>query len=179
VPDSFADHVTLMFDLQLIAFRADITRVFAFKLGRDGSNRSYPESGFGGGFHASSHHSAREDRILEFARINTYHVSLLPYLLERLKNTPDGETHMLENSLVLYGSPMGDPNLHNHRKVPFFIAGRAGGRIPGGRHLKAPDRTPLANVMVSALGALGFEDLERFGDSSGRFDLAAGPGGQA
>jgi hypothetical protein len=86
---------------------------------------------------------------------------------------------MLENSLVLYGSPMGDPNLHNHRKVPFFIAGRAGGRIPGGRHLKAPDRTPLANVMVSALGALGFEDLERFGDSSGRFDLAAGPGGQA
>jgi hypothetical protein len=179
VPDSFADHVQLMFDLQVMAFRADITRVFSFKLGRDGSNRSYPESGFGGGFHVSSHHSAREERILEFAKINTYHVSLLTYLLEQLRSTPDGESHMLDNTLVMYGSPMGDPNLHNHRKVPFFMAGRAGGAIRGGRHLRAPDRTPLANVMLSALTALGFDDLQQFGDSTGRFDLNANPGGPA
>jgi hypothetical protein len=179
VPDSYAEHVKVMFDLQVVAFRADITRVFAFKLGRDGSNRSYPESGFGGGFHATSHHGARDVRILDFAKINTYHVSLLPHLLEQLRNTPDGGGHMLDNTLVIYGSPMGDPNLHNHRKVPFFIAGRAGGAIKGGRHLKAPDRTPLANVMLSALTALGFDDLEQFGDSSGRFDLNAVPGAPA
>ena len=111
---------------------------------------------------------------MEFAKINTYHVSLVPYLLERLRNTPDGQGgHMLDNTLVLYGSPMGDPNLHNHRKVPFFLAGRAGGALKGGLHLKAPNGTPLANVMLSVLAALGFDDMERFGDSSGRFDLNA------
>ena len=179
VPDSFAEHVRLMFELQVVAFRADITRVFAFKLGRDGSNRAYPESGFSGPFHNSSHHSAREERILEFAKINTYHVSLVPHLLARLRDTPDGQGSMLDNTLVMYGSPMGDPNLHNHRKVPFFMAGRAGGALKGGRHLKAPDRTPLANVMLSALDALGFDGLERFGDSTGRFDLNAAGGATA
>jgi hypothetical protein len=171
VPDSFSEHVRLMFDLQALAFASDITRVFAFKLGRDASNRVYPESGFKGAFHSASHHGEREDRIIDFQKINTYHVSMVRYLLEKLKNTPDGDGHLLDNSLVIYGSPMGDSNLHNHKRVPLFLAGRAGGALKGGLHLRAADGTPLANVMLSVLHKLGMEDVPQFGDSTGEFDL--------
>jgi len=171
VPDSFTEHVKLMFDLQALAFASDITRVFAFKLGRDASNRVYPECGFKGAFHSSSHHGEREERILDFQKINTYHVSMVPYLLEKLKNTPDVDGTLLDNSLVIYGSPMGDSNLHNHKRVPLFVAGRAGGRIKGGLHLRAADGTPMANAMLAMLHKLGVEDIERFGDSTGEFEL--------
>ena len=171
VPDSFSAHVKLMFDLQLLAFTSDITRVFAFKLGRDNSNRVYPESGFGGPFHNTSHHSGREDRILDFATLNTYHVGLVPYFLEKLRRTPDEDGTLLDNTLLIYGSPMGDSNLHNHKRVPFFIAGHAGGAVKGGVHVKAPVGTPLANAMLSVLHALGLDDLERFGDSTGTVTL--------
>ncbi|HMF95903.1 MAG TPA: DUF1552 domain-containing protein [Vicinamibacterales bacterium] len=173
IPDSFSEHVRLMFDLQLLAFRSDITRVVSFKLGRDNSNRVFPESGFAGPFHTTSHHSGREDRILEFARINNYHVSMLAYFLERLRNTPDGDGRLLDNTLLLYGSPMGDSNQHNHKRVPFFVAGHAGGALKGGAHLKAPNGTPLANVMLALLHKLGLDDLASFGDSTGTFDLDA------
>jgi len=171
VPDSFPDHVKLMFDLQLLAFASDITRVVAFKLGRDNSNRIYPESGFRGAFHNSSHHSGKEAKILDFARLNTFHVSMIPYFLEKLKSTPDGDGTLLDSTVLLYGSAMGDPNQHNHKRVPFFIAGRAGGAIPGGLHLRAPNGTPLADVMLSVLQAVGHEDIQSFGDSEKPFDL--------
>ena len=174
VPDSFGEHVKLMFDLQVLAFASDITRVFAFKLGRDASNRSYPESGFTGTFHDTSHHSGTEEKVLNFAKLNTYHVSLMPYLLEKLRETPDGDGSLLDNTLLIYGSPMGDSNLHNHKRVPFFMAGRAGGAVKGGLHLKAPNGTPLANVMLSVLQALGLHDLERFGDSDGLYNIEHG-----
>jgi len=173
VPDSFSEHVKLMFDLQALAFASDVTRVFAFKLGRDASNRSYPESGFKGTFHETSHHSGREDKILNFATLNTFHVGLIPYFLEKLNNTPEGDGSVLDNTVLIYGSPMGDSNLHNHKRVPFFIAGRGGGALKGGLHLKAPNATPLANVMLGLLHTLGLEDLERFGDSEGAFELNA------
>jgi hypothetical protein len=169
-PDSFADHVKIMFDLQLLAFRSDITRVFAFKLGRDGSNRAYPESGVNGSFHIMSHHAENPARIRDFAKLNSYHVSMLPYLLKALRDTPDrdGRT-MLDNTAVLYGSPMGNPNQHNHKRVPFLIAGHAGGALEGGVHLKAKNGTPLSNVMLSLLHSLGLDDLGSFGDSEGPF----------
>jgi hypothetical protein len=173
VPDSFSEHVKLMFDLQALAFASDLTRVFAFKLGRDASNRTYPESGFKGAFHSSSHHGEREDRIVDFSKINTYHVSMVPYFLEKLKNTPDGDGSLLDNTLVIYGSPMGDSNLHNHKRVPFFVAGRAGGALKGGLHHRAPDGTPLANAMLSVLQKVGLDDLSSFGDSTGALDLNA------
>jgi hypothetical protein len=173
IPDSFSEHVKLMFDLQALAFASDVTRVFAFKLGRDASNRSYPESGFTGTFHDTSHHGGREDKILNFATLNAFHVGLVPYFLERLKNTPDGDGSLLDNTVLIYGSPMGDSNLHNHKRVPFFIAGRGGGALNGGLHLKAPNGTPLANVMLGVLRALGLGDLEHFGDSEGAFELNA------
>ena len=170
IPDSFADHVRLMIDLQLLAFRSDITRVFSFKLGRDTSNRAYPDSGSTGAFHIVSHHGEKPERVREFARINEYHVrSTLPYLLTQLKETPDGDGSMLDNALVIYGSPMGNPNQHNHKRVPFVVAGHAGGRIQGGVHLRANNATPLSNVMLSLLQVLGLDDLESFGDSEGTF----------
>ena len=170
IPDSFAAHVRLMIDLQVLAFRSEITRVFSFKLGRDTSNRVYAESGSTGAFHIVSHHSENPERIREFARINAYHVaSTLPYLLQRLKETPDGDATMLDNALVIYGSPMGNPNQHNHKRVPFLLAGHAGGALKGGVHVRANSGTPLSNVMLSLLHTLGLDDLESFGDSEGTF----------
>ena len=125
VPDSFEEHIKLMFDLQALAFASDITRVFAFKLGRDASNRVFAESGTSTGFHSASHHGDREDRVTAFARINRYHISMLPYFLDKLKRTPDGDGTLLDNTLVLYGSPMGNSNVHNHKRCPLFLAGHA------------------------------------------------------
>ncbi len=175
VPDSYGEHVKLMFDLQAVAFAADVTRVFAFKLSRDVSNRVYPETGVNTGFHISSHHNDREDRILDFEKINRYHVSLLPYFLEKLKNTPDGDSNLLENSLLLYGSPMGNPNVHNHKRCPLLLLGHAGGQLKGHVHVKAADGTPMANAMLTVMHGLGFTDMASFGDSTGALELNAMP----
>ena len=118
VPDSFEEHVKLMFDLQVLGFAADVTRVFSFKMGRDASSRVYPQSGTNKGFHPASHHGGKEENIDEFALINDYHVSLMPYFLEQLRNTMEGDSSLLDKSMVIYGSPMGDPNLHNPQEVP-------------------------------------------------------------
>jgi hypothetical protein len=171
VPDSFEEHVHIMMDLMAVAFAADVTRVFSFKLSRDASGRSYPESGVSTGFHNASHHGEREERIMDFAKINKYHVGMVPYLLNTLKNTADGENSLLHNSLVLYGSPLADSNIHNHRRAPLFVAGHAGGRLKGGLHVKAADGTPMANPMLSMLHMLGRDDLQSFGDSTGELDL--------
>jgi hypothetical protein len=170
VPDSFEDHVKLMFDLQVLALEADLTRVISFKMGRDVSNRIFPESGVKTPFHVASHHSEKEDRILEYAKLNTYHISLLPYFLEKLKATPDGDHTLLDNAVLLYGSPMGNPNVHNHKRCPLLLLGQGGGTIAGNRHVKAADGTPMANVMLTVLQKLGVE-TDSFGDSNGTFDL--------
>jgi hypothetical protein len=175
VPDGFAEHVKLMFDLQAVAFASDITRVFSFKMGRDGSSRAYPESGSNAGFHPASHHQDREDRIREFQKINTYHVAQLPYFLNKLKETPDGDGTLLDHTLVMYGSPMGNSNVHNHKRCPLFFAGHAGGQLKGGLHIKAADGTPMANPMLSAMHLLGLSELAQFGDSTGPMDLNAAP----
>ena len=173
VPDSFKEHVRLMFDLQVVAFASDVTRVFSFKMARDGSSRAYPESGHPGPFHPTSHHQDKEDKIRDFAKINKYHVGMLPYFLDKLKATPDGEGNLLDNTMVLYGSPMGNSNLHNHRRCPLILLGHAGGKLKGGLHLKAKDETPMANVMLSMLHTLGLDDMKSFGDSTAPFDLNA------
>ena len=170
VPDSFEEHIKLMFDLQAVAFASDITRVFAFKLGRDASNRVFADSGTSTGFHSASHHGDREDRVMAFARINRYHISMIPYFLDKLNKTPDGDGTLLDNTLVLYGSPMGNSNVHNHKRCPLFLAGHAGGRVKGGLHIKAADGTPMANAMLTVGQVLGL-DVEKFGDSSAAMDL--------
>ncbi len=173
VPDSFDEHVKLMFDLQALALESDMTRVFSFKLGRDASSRVYPESGVNKGFHPSSHHGGRENNIEEFALINRYHVSLLPYFLEKLRGIEEGEATLLDKTMVIYGSPMGDPNVHNHKRCPLIVVGGANGQLAGNLHLRAEAGTPMANVMLTLLQKLGFEGKERFGDSTGAFSLSA------
>jgi Protein of unknown function (DUF1552) len=174
VPDSYDEHVKLMFDMQVVAFASDVTRVVAFKLSRDVSNRVYPETGVNTGFHIASHHGEREERILDLAKINKYHVGLVPYFLKKLKETPDGDSNLLENSLIIYGSPMGNSNVHNHKRCPLFLAGHAGGALKGNMHIKAADGTPMANAMLGALRGVGLE-LETFGDSSSAMDLNKAP----
>ena len=173
VPDSYDEHVKLMFDLQAVALASEITRVFAFKLSRDVSGRVFPQTGVTTGFHNASHHNERPERVLDFAKINTYHISLVPYFLERLKRTPDGDGTLLDNTLIVYGSPMGNPNVHNHKRCPLFLAGKAGGQLKGGLHVKAPDGTPMANVFLTMAHMLGMNELAAFGDSTGDFDVNA------
>ncbi len=159
-----------MMDLMAAAFQADLTRVFSLKLSRDASSRVYPESGVDSGFHPASHHQEKEDKLRVLQKINTYHVSMVPYLLAKLKSIPEGDRNLLENSLIIYGSPMGDSNLHNHRRLPLFLAGHAGGRLRGNVHIEASDDTPMANVWLSVLRTLGVEK-EKFGDSAEAMDL--------
>jgi len=172
VPDSFDDHVKLMFDLQLLAFVSDTTRVFSFKFGRDASGRVFPLSGIETGFHNASHHGGTEDRIRQFSEINKYHVSLLPYFMEKLKNTMEGDSNLLDKTLIMYGSPMANGNSHNHRNCPLILLGRGGGALQGGLHVKAKDDTPMANVMLSVMHRLGMDDIKSFGDSTGEFTFA-------
>ena len=155
VPDSFEEHVKIMFDLQALAFAADITRVFSFKMGRDGSSRVYPDSGTTKPFHPASHHGGTEKGVKDFFLINKYHVSMLPYFLDKLKSIQEGDSNMLDKTLIMYGSPMGDSNLHNHRRCPLILLGKANGQLAGNLHLKAPDGTPMANPMLSVMHSLG------------------------
>lgn len=171
VPDSFEEHLQIMFDLQTLAFASGITRISSFKLSRDATGRTYPESGVKTAFHTSSHHGEDEAKITDFFKINTYHVSMIPYFLEKLKKTPDVDGSLLDNTVVLYGSPMGNPNVHNHKRCPLFLAGHAGGQLKGNIHVKTPDGTPMANVFLTLLHRLGVDNLESFGDSTGEIAI--------
>jgi hypothetical protein len=171
VPDSFDEHVKLMFDLQALAFQADVTRVFSFKTGRDASSRVYPESGVTKGFHPASHHGNKPANVLEFAQINKYQVSLLPYFLQKLQSMEEGGQTLLDRSLIIYGSPMGDGNVHNHKRCPLILLGGAQGKLKGNVHHRAEPGTPMANVMLTAMQMIGLDDIEQFGDSTGTFTL--------
>lgn len=170
VPDSFEEHMKLLFDLQVLAFEMDMTRVIAFKTGRDASNRTFPQSGSDKAFHPASHHGDKHEGILEFNMISRYRLRMLDYFLQRLQDTVDGDSSLLDQTLIVWGSPMGDANLHNHRRCPLILLGRANGRLDGNLHLRAPDGTPMANVFLSLLHELGHQD-QAFGDSTGEFPL--------
>jgi hypothetical protein len=170
VPESYEEHVKLMFDLQVLAFMTETTRVSTFKMSRDINERVFPESGVKTPFHPCSHHGEDPERVAEFARLNRYHVGLLPYFLERLKNTPDGDGSLLDHSMILYGSPIGDGNVHNHKRLPLFLAGHANGTLKGNLHLKCADGTPMANVLLTMLHKLGL-NAPAFGDSTGEVSI--------
>ena len=170
VPDSFEEHVKLMFDLQALAFQTNTTAVSAFKMSRDVCQRVYNESGVKVPFHSCSHHGETPAKIAEFAKLNRYHVSMVPYFLERLKKTPDGDGNLLDHTLVMYGSPLGDSNAHNHKRVPMFLAGKASGRVKGGRHIRCADSTPMANVLLTAMNKVGM-NLDKIGDSTGEIAI--------
>ena len=171
VPDSFSEHMKLMFDIQILALQTDMTRVIAFKMGRDAQNRSFPESGSSAAFHPASHHGGNEARVLEFNKICKYRTGQLAYFLEKMKTTMDGDASLLDKTMIVWGSPMADPNLHNHRRCPLVLMGRANGQLKGGVHIKAADDTPMSNVMLTAMHKVGMTDVTSFGDSTGTFDL--------
>src|SRR5262245_6925286 len=170
VPDSWVEHVKLMSDLQILAFRADVTRISAYKMGRDVSSRVYTESDVKTPFHSLSHHGNKPDKLEEFARLNQFHVNQVAYLIDKMKNTPDGDGNLLDHSLVLYGSPMGDGSVHNHLRIPIFLAGKANGKLTGNNHVLCKDGTPFAKVATSVLQKLGVE-TDSFGDSNGTVEL--------
>ncbi len=171
VPDSFSEHMHLLFDLQVLALEADMTRIITFKTGRDSQNRVFPESGSDQPFHPASHHGNREDRIMEFNKICKYRVGMLPYFLDKMKSTMEGDGSLLDKTVVLWGSPMADANVHNHRRCPLVLLGKGNGMLQGNMHIKAADGTPMANAMLSLLHNLGLEDLQSFGDSTGELSL--------
>jgi hypothetical protein len=171
VPDNWEQHVMLMFDLQLLAFVGNVTRVSSFKMSRDVNGRVFPPTGVNTGFHNASHHGENEQRITQFAAINKYHVSVVSYFVDKLKKTKEGDSTLLDQTLILYGSPMGNSNLHNHKRVPLILLGRGGGVLKGGLHYIAPDGTPSANMFLTLLRRIGFDDLAYFGDSTGELEI--------
>jgi hypothetical protein len=169
VPAAYADHARLMFDLQVLAMQGDVTRVITFQLARETSNRTYTEIGVPDPHHPLTHHGNDPDKIARMAKINAFHVSLFGYFLEKLKNTPEGDGTLLDHGLYLYGSGMGNPNVHDHVDLPIIVAGRASGRVKGGRHIKYAEPTPLANLHLTLLDRVGVR-LDAFADSNGKVD---------
>ena len=172
VPDAFGDHMKIMFDLQVLALQTDMTRVISFKTGRDAQNRVFPDSGSSQPFHPASHHGGTEPRVMEFNKICHYRVSQMAYFLEKMKTTMDGDASLLDKTMIIWGSPMADSNLHSHRRCPLVLFGHAEGKLTGGSHLKAEDGTPMANVMLTLMHRLGMDDVKTFGDSTGEFAIA-------
>ena len=167
VPAAYADHARLMFDLQLLAYQGDITRVITFQIARETSNRTYPEIGVPDPHHPLSHHGDNPEKIAKMAKINAFHVSLFAEYLEKLQNTPEGTGSLLDNTLVLYGSGIGNPNVHDHTNLPVIVAGGAAGGMKGNRHIRYNKPTPLANLHLSLLDKVGVK-LDKFGDSTGK-----------
>jgi hypothetical protein len=169
VPTAYADHARLMFDLQRLAFQGDITRVITFQMAREASTRTYPEIGVPEPHHPVSHHGKNPEKLEKIAKINQFHVSLFAEFLEKLAATPEGNGSLLDHSLYLYGSGMGDPDAHDHTDLPILVAGGAAGRMRGGRHVQFHQPTPLANLHLTLLNKAGIE-MERFADSDGTVD---------
>jgi len=167
VPAAFADHVKLMFDLQILAFQADITRVVTFQMARELSNRTYPEIGVPDAHHPTSHHGNDPEKLAKIARINAFHVLLFAKFLEKLKATPDGDGSLLDNTVYLYGSGMGNSSIHDHENLPILVAGGAACGMRGGRHIRYANGTPLANLHLTLLDRVGVR-LDAFGDSNGK-----------
>jgi hypothetical protein len=170
IPEAFEDHIKLMFDLQALAYRADITRISTMMYARDTSGATFPASGVRDGFHGASHHSNVRANMDKFALINRYHVQMLSYFLEKLHATPDGDGTLLDHSVVVYGSSMSNGNQHDHDPLPIVVAGGASGQLKGGRHLKFAPHTPMSNLLLSLLDKLGVHQ-DSFGDSSGKLEV--------
>jgi hypothetical protein len=169
VPTAYADHARLMFDLQLLAFQGDVTRVITFQLARETSNRTYPEIGVPDPHHPLSHHGNDPDKIARMAKINQFHVSLFAEFLKKMKETPEGDGSLLDHSLYLYGSGIGNPNIHDHTNLPILVAGGAAGGMKGNRHIRYEKPTPLANLHLTLLDKVGVR-LDSFADSTGKLD---------
>jgi len=174
VPAAYADHARLMFDLQVLALQGDVTRVITFQLARETSTRTYPEIGVSDPHHPLTHHGNDPEKIARMAKINRFHVSLFAEFLAKLKATPEGNGTLLDHALYLYGSGMGNPNVHDHTNLPVLVAGGAAGKMRGGRHIRYKEPVPLANLHLTLLDKVGV-CLESFADSQGKVDALFEP----
>ncbi len=174
VPASYADHARLMFDLQVLALQGDVTRVITFQLARETSTRTYPEIGVPDPHHPLTHNGGDPEKLAKVAKINAFHVSLFAYFLERLKATPDGNGSLLDHSIYLYGSGMGNPDVHDHVNLPILVAGGGAGKLKGGRHIRYEKPTPLANLHLTLLDKVGVH-LDSFADSEGKIEELLDP----
>ena len=170
VPESFDEHAKIMYELQVLAFQAEITRVSTFMVARDLSQRTFPQIGVPEPHHSVSHHGNNPGMIAKLEKINTYHATLLAFFLDKLRSTPDGDGNLLDHSMILYGSSMSNPNEHNHFPLPLLVAGGASGKLEGGRHLKFPERTPMSNLLLGVLEKAGVEK-DSLGDSTGMLTI--------
>jgi hypothetical protein len=170
IPKDVEEHIKLMLDLQVLAWQADITRVTTLLLAKELSNAVYSKSGVRDAFHILSHHSNIRENQDRFAVLNRYHVTLLAYLLKKLQTTPDGDGTLLDHSMILYGSAMGDANQHNHYPLPIILAGGASGKLKGGRHLRNTPETTMSNLLLAMLDKLDVP-TEKFGDSTGMLSI--------
>ena len=161
----------LMFDLQVLALQADLTRVITLISGVDQENRTHPESGTNQSWHGASHHGNVPSAVLDYNKINTYRLSQMAYFLEKMKTTMEGDKSLLDKTAIVWGSSMGDPNLHNHRRCPLILFGKANGALEGNLHIRAPQGTPMANAMVSLMQGIGHDDFTALGDSTGELSL--------
>jgi hypothetical protein len=167
IPFSFEEHIKLMYDLLVLAYQTDVTRVFSFMLAREESNKTYPQVGVHDGHHATSHHQNRAEKIEKLVKIQSYHIGLFAQFLDKMRNTPDGDGSLLDHSVLLYGSNMSNSNVHNHFPLPNLLVGGGAGQLKGGRHLRYEDHTPMTNLLVSMLDKAGVHQ-ETLGDSTGR-----------
>jgi hypothetical protein len=173
IPDRFDEHVKLMYELQWLAYRADITRVVTFMLGRELNFRTYPEIGITEGHHGLSHHQDNPNQLAKYAKLGTYQAELFGGFLEKLRSTPEGDGTLLEHSLFLYGAGLSNPNLHAHYDLPLVLVGSAAGKLRGGRHIVYKQETPMTNLLLSMLDKVGVRS-EKLGDSTGRLETLAG-----
>jgi Protein of unknown function (DUF1552) len=169
VPKDLAQHAQLLMDMMRLAMQSDSTRILTFMYVNEGSNRSYPEIGVNEGHHESSHHGKSEQKQANIAAINRYHIDQFNYLLNQLASVPEGEGTLLDNSLIVYGSGIGDGDRHNHDDLPILMAGSGGGRIKTGRHLRYPNETPLCNLYLWMIQQMGAK-IDKFSDSTGPLD---------
>jgi len=167
IPESFEEHVKVMYDLLVLAYRANVTRVSTFMVARETSNRTYPQLGVPDAHHEISHHQNVPDAIKKNVKIQIYHVGLFAQFLEKMRSTPDGDGSLLDHSIVLFGSNMSNSNLHDHFPLPNLVIG---GGIKGGRHIKYPDRTPMTNLLLALLNKAGAA-VDSLGDSTGIAEL--------
>ena len=169
VPSSYVEHAKLMFDLLVLAYQTDVTRIMSFQLSREASTRTYPEVGVTAAHHPTSHHGNDPEKLAMLAKINSHHVSLFGYFLEKLQATKEGNGTLLDHSMMMIGSGMGNPDVHDHLNLPVVVAGGAGGKMKGGRHIKYADPTPMANLHLTLLEKVGIK-MDQFADSKGKID---------
>ncbi len=170
IPESFEEHMSLMFDLLLVAYQSDLTRVFTFMTGREASQRTYPALGFKETHHDISHHARQPEKMEQHTRINAYFASLFASFLDKLRNSPEAGGSVLDHSLIMFGAGMSDGQAHNSYPLPLAVIGGAGGRVKGNRFVVAPEWTPIANLLLGVGSMFGLP-IDRFGESTGRFEL--------